>query len=75
MAGDEVNLRRGFARLVTVLVALWFIYWTCANIVNQPSSENAPVPLGPALSATAEIVLAAAAILGLWWIVTGLRPD
>lgn len=70
-----VNLRRGCLRLGMVLAMLWLVYWSFAYIMRPQPSENLPSPPGPELSATAIIVLTAAAILGLWWIVSGMRSD
>ncbi|MGH7047109.1 MAG: hypothetical protein ACREE2_12060 [Stellaceae bacterium] len=69
------KLRRGCSRLGMVLAMLWFVYWTCAYIVTPQISDNSPVLVRPTLSFTSDIVLIDTAILGLWWIVAGLRPD
>ncbi len=70
-----VNLRQSCLRLGSVLALLWFVYWTCAYVINAPSSENSAAPPSPALSATSETVLLVIAVLGLWWIVSALRSD
>jgi hypothetical protein len=67
-----VNLRRGFLRLGIGVTALWFVFWTFAYVLKPRVSENAP-PL-PALSLTTDIAVAAAAFLGLPWVISGFRP-
>lgn len=61
-------------RLGIGLALLWIVFWTCAYIIKPQSSENAP-SLPPALSPTTDIVLIAATIAGLPWIVSGFRSD
>ncbi|MGH7031763.1 MAG: hypothetical protein ACREE9_06735 [Stellaceae bacterium] len=69
------NLRRGFLRLGLVLATSWFVYWTCAYIISPQTSENSPTLVDPTLSPAGGIVLIAVAVLGLWWIVSGLRSN
>ncbi len=72
---SAVNLRRGCLRLGMVFAMLWLLYWSFAYIFKPQPSENLSSPPGPELSATAIIVLTGAAILGLWWIVSGVRSN
>lgn len=68
-AGDEVrNLRRGFLRLGIGLAALWFVFWTCAYVIN-PYTSLKPEPAF-AIRVTAWSVLApcllASVVFGGW---------
>jgi hypothetical protein len=69
----EANLRRGFLRIGTALMLLWFLFWTCAYVVSSRPSENAPSP--PPLSPTTDLVLIAGAVLSVPWIVAGFRSN
>ncbi len=72
-AGGKVNLRRGFLRLGSGLVVLWFVFWTAAYVLSPRSSENAPVL--PVFSPMTNIVLVAAAIVGMPWVAAGFRKN
>ena len=69
-----MNLRRGVLRFGIGLALLWLVFWTCAYIIKPQSSERAP-SLPPALSSTTDIVLIAAVILGVPWVVSGFRSN
>ena len=69
-----MNLRRGFTRIGIGLAVLWLVFWTLAYVVGQPRSENLS-SAGAVLSSTAEVVLAATAIVVLLWIVSGFRSN
>jgi len=61
-------------RLGIGLTVLWLVFWTCACIISQPSSENAQ-SLPPPLSRATDIVLIAVVILGMPWVFSGFRPN
>jgi hypothetical protein len=67
-----MSFRRGGQRLGFGLVLLWFLYWTCANVLGAPSFDSgAPSPAS--LTLPMEIVVIVAAILLAPWIVSGFR--
>ncbi|HEV2098068.1 MAG TPA: hypothetical protein VGR45_03985 [Stellaceae bacterium] len=70
----RVSIRRGFIRLGLGLFALWLLFWTCAYILKPQASENAQ-SLPPALTLPTDLILIAAVILGLPWVVSGFRSD
>jgi hypothetical protein len=67
------NYRRGFLRLGSGLVMLWFVFWTFAYVLYSPASENRASP--PAFSLSTDLALAATLLLLGPWIVTGFRPE
>jgi hypothetical protein len=69
----DLNLRRGFLRLGIGLTVLWLVFWTAAYVLKPRVSENAP-PL-PAFSATTDVAVLAAALLGLPWVIAGFRAN
>lgn len=66
-----MQLRRCLLRLGLGLVWVWFVYWTCANVVTAPSAETAAAP--PAFSMGTEIAVIVAAMIVAPWIVLGFR--
>ena len=69
-----MSFRRGFVRLGIGLFALWLVFWTCAYILRPQASENAQ-SLPPALTLPTDLILIAAVILGLPWVVSGFRSS
>jgi hypothetical protein len=67
----QPNLRRGVTRLATSLAVLWFVFWTVAYVLAPQKSEN--MAQDPPLRLPTDIALIAGAILGVPWVVSGLR--
>jgi len=67
-----MSLRRGGQRAGFGLALVWFLYWTCANVLGSPSFDSGAPPRR-SLSLPTEIVLLVAAILLAPWIVSGFR--
>ena len=67
-----MSFRRGGQRLGFGLVLVWFLYWTCVNVLGAPPFGSG-APSTPSLTLPMEIVLIIAAILLVPWIVSGFR--
>jgi hypothetical protein len=65
------NLRRGFLRIGIGSTLLWLAFWTLAYVIKPVASENALPP--PTLTLSADLLLIAAAVSFLPWIISGFR--
>lgn len=68
-----MNLRRGLLRLGLAAVLVWFVFWTCAYVVQPRSAENSPK--SPAHSTGTLIVTALAAAIAAPWVILAFRRE
>ena len=71
----EMRLRRGGLRLAVSLAAVWFVFWSCAYVL-QPYSRFKPEPATFAVRATGSGVLVpclVVAVLLAGWVALGFR--
>jgi hypothetical protein len=67
-----VNLRHGLLRLALGLAALWFVFWTCAYVLETEPSEMSD-SLPPAITHLTVTAVIVATLLLLPWVVLGFR--
>jgi len=70
-----MSLQRGCLRLAMSLAAVWFVFWTCAYVL-QPFSRFKPEPATFALRATASGVLVPCLVVAVLlggWVALGFR--
>jgi len=60
-------------RLALGLVAVWFVYWTCANVLAAPSAEGGAAP--GTLASGSEIAIVIVAVIVALWTALGFRGD